>query len=147
MQAHTPIAARQPNNSPGPRLDAGVGRRGMNAIMRKRLLSILLLASWCANAHDGDIAIKSGFVTGTQYRTFTEPDRRKYAMGLLDGIFLAPFFKADKKQLELLERCATGMNDTQVVAILDKYLRDNPVRWHESMNALAFVALKEACAN
>jgi hypothetical protein len=26
------------------------------------------------------------------------------------------------------------MTDYQVAAILDNYLRDNPARWHESMN-------------
>lgn len=111
------------------------------------ILYILLLASWCATAQDGDIVIKSGFITGTQYRAFTEPDRRKYAIGLVDGVLLAPFFNADRKQMEWLERCATGMNDVQVVAIFDKYLRENPMRWHQSMNALAFAALKETCAN
>jgi hypothetical protein len=106
-----------------------------------------LLVSWSvgtAPARGGDI--KSGFLTGTQYRTLDEPRRRAYAMGLIDGIFLAPFFEANKQTLEVIERCTIGMQDGQIMAILDKFLRDNPARWHQPMNLLGFVAMEEACA-
>lgn len=113
--------------------------------MHKYLVCALLLGSWSAVAQDQDVDTKTGFLTGTQYRVLAVQERQKYVMGLLDGTFIAPFFDASKKQLVWLEKCATGMNDEQIAAILDRYLRDNPARWHESMNVLGFLAMKDAC--
>lgn len=75
------------------------------------------------------------------------PEKQKYVMGLLDGTFLSPLFGVEKGQMEWLERCATGMDGMQAVAVVEKYLRDSPARWHESMNVLTFSAFKQACAN
>jgi len=111
----------------------------------RSLLIALLLVSGSIQAADDDVVIKSGYLTGTQYRSLNSIDRQKYAMGLIDGILLSPFFGADKKRLAWLESCATGMNGEQIVAILDKYLRENPARWHESMNALAYFSMKQEC--
>jgi hypothetical protein len=41
--------------------------------------------------------------------------------------------------------CAVGMTDEQVVEIVNKFLKDNPGRWHESMNILAWTAMKASC--
>jgi len=105
----------------------------------------LMLAICCSAALSQEVVIKSGFVTGNQYRVFSATEKQKYAMGLLDGMFLSPFYGADKMKLEVLEQCATGMNGGQVVAVFDKYVSENPGRWHESMNVLAFAALTQAC--
>lgn len=105
----------------------------------------LMLAFWCTAALSQEVVIKTGFVTGNQYRVFSATEKQKYAIGLLDGIFLSPFYGADKKKLEEVEQCVTDMSDGQVAAIFDKYISENPGRWHESMNVLAYVALLRAC--
>lgn len=91
------------------------------------------------------VEIKSGFITGNDYRDFSPLQKRTYAAGIIDGIFLAPFFSAPKSELSWIENCATGMTDSQVAAIFDKYLRDNPARWQESMHVLAWIAIKDGC--
>lgn len=113
-----------------------------------RLWFCLLLAATSISAaaqEVDDVLIKTGFITGTQFRSFSDPDRRSYSMGVLDGMFLSPFFGASKEQLRWLETCVTGMNDEQVAALLLKYVNDNPGRWHESMHVLAFAAMQDAC--
>ena len=114
-------------------------------MLRNVVLALLLVSCSVAAASEPIFTIKAGFLTGNQYRLLSQEARRTYAMGLLDGIFLAPFFGAKKETLGWLERCATGMNDEQIAAIFDKYLRDNPGRWHETMNNLGLVAVKNAC--
>ena len=108
-------------------------------------IALLLIVIPSAAYPKDDVVIKSGFVTGNQYRALPEDERRKYAMGVVDGAFLAPFFGAPKPELLWMETCLTRMQDGQIVAILDKYLSENPVRWHEPMNVLAYVAFKSAC--
>ena len=121
-----------------------VGPMKMKSSVRILLIALLLISVSIQAADDGFV-IKSGFLTGTQYRSLNGIDRQKYAMGLIDGILLSPFFGADNKRLAWLELCATGMNGEQIVAILDKYLRENPARWHESMNTLTYFSMKQEC--
>jgi hypothetical protein len=48
---------------------------------------------------------------------------RAYAMGIVDGMLLAPLFNAPKQDLSWFANCVEGMKDTQVVGILTKDLR------------------------
>jgi hypothetical protein len=91
------------------------------------------------------VAIHNGFGTGEQYLNMSEPEQRAYAAGTINGILLAPLFGAPKKNLRRIENCVTGMTDSQVAAILTKYLRDNPSRWHETTHTSMYSALMESC--
>jgi hypothetical protein len=115
--------------------------------MIKIALVMFLLASTvlCYAESEQLFYIKNGFLTGNSFRELSYAEKCGYAMGFLDGVFMSPMFHAPKKELEWIERCVTGMNERQVVAILEKFLNENPARWHESMNVLAWVAMKEAC--
>ncbi|TPG51038.1 hypothetical protein EAH75_06480 [Rhodanobacter glycinis] len=111
----------------------------------RRVLLLLALLAITGPAPAQTYEIKTGFVTGQAYLQMTQPQRSAYAMGVVDGMFLSPFFGAPKVKVTWLETCVTGMPDSQLVAVLDQYVRANPVRWHESMHTLAFSALKQAC--
>lgn len=89
--------------------------------------------------------IKRGFLTGNEYRALAYSEKRGYAMGFLDGVFISPLYGASKQRLRTVEQCTVGMTNDQMVAILDKWLADNPGRWHESMISLAFGALRDSC--
>ena len=111
-----------------------------------KLLMALIAALVCSGAMAEPVyEIKSGFVTGQAYLRMAQAQRAGYAMGLVEGMFLSPFFGGSKPKLSWLESCATGMSDSQLVAVLDQFVRSNPVRWHESMHTLGFSALKQAC--
>jgi hypothetical protein len=92
-----------------------------------------------------DIVIHNGFLTGSQYRSLDANERRFYAAGLVDGMFLAPFYGAPKDRLLSVEACVTGMTTVQVSAILSKQLDDHPESWHESANTVLYGALIERC--
>ena len=91
------------------------------------------------------VAIHNGFLTGQDFRNLTEAGKRSYAAGLVDGMLLAPFVGAPKARLEWLETCVTGMSDEQVAAIISKFVRDNPARWHEPLHVQFYAAVKQAC--
>jgi len=120
----------------------------MDASMKRTFLATVVLlfaVTPPALGQDDPVAIKSGFVDGNGYRAFSGFEKRAYAMGLIDGYFLAPLFGAPKRRLEWLERCVVGMTDVQLVAIIDKFLQDHPERWHDGMHALVYSAMFEAC--
>jgi Ssp1 endopeptidase immunity protein Rap1a len=114
--------------------------------MRVALALGVLFCSQPLSAADQDVVIKIGFLTGNQYRALSDDDQHIYAMGVVDGMFLSPFFGASKSKTLWIESCLTRMEDDQVVAIFHKYLEENPTRWRQSMNVLAYAALKKACA-
>ena len=104
------------------------------------LLPVIVLADL-----NKPVLIKTGFITANDYLSYAPQRKRAYAVGFIDGMLVAPFFSAPKSELSWVENCIVGMTDYQVAAILDKYLRDNPARWHESMNILAWNAIKDGC--
>ena len=122
-----------------------VGRQSMKRTMKSIALLIVIIPVIVLADINEPVWIKTGFITANDYREFTPQQKRAYAIGFMDGLFVAPFLSAPKSELSWVENCATGMTDYQVEAIFDKYLSDNPERWHESMNSLAWFAIKEGC--
>jgi hypothetical protein len=118
-------------------------RRIKLKFIRYNLLAILFL-SLNIQAKEG-VSIHQGWITGNTYRAFEATSKNVYAVGLVDGVFLSPLYGAPKEKLKPLEQCTTGMTGQQVVAIFNKYLNENPERWHQSMHVIGFTALKEAC--
>jgi hypothetical protein len=116
--------------------------------MRATIVLVLLLGTAATVTHAAPkegFEIKSGFLTGNVYRELSPAGKRGYVMGFTDGVLIAPLLDAPKSELRSIERCLVGMTDVQVVAIFDKWLTDNPARWHEQMNILSYSALRQAC--
>jgi len=118
---------------------------GTAMIVLTVLTGVLIAAVLCYAEPKHPVEIKKGFLTGNSFRELSYAGKRGYAMGFLDGAFMSPIFDAPKKELRWIETCVVGMTDEQVVAILDKFLANNPARWHEQMNILAWAAMKEGC--
>jgi hypothetical protein len=91
------------------------------------------------------VTVYSGFLTGEKYLELSEPSRAAYAMGLLDGFLGSAFYGAQSAKLEPLRECIAGMTNTQLRAVLDQYVRANPVMWQYSMNVLGTNAFLAAC--
>ncbi|MBI2360630.1 MAG: hypothetical protein HYY46_11745 [Deltaproteobacteria bacterium] len=113
----------------------------LKTVFMALLAALLSVSAWAQEP----VAIHNGFVTGEQYLNMAELRQSAYAMGLVDGLFLGPFFEASKPKLSRFERCLEKMTDTQVAAILTLYLRDRPARWHESAHVAFYNALNDAC--
>lgn len=106
---------------------------------------LVFISPLLAISAEETVAIQSGFLTGEAYLNSSDSRQRAYAMGLVDGLFISPLFGAPKAEVRPYEKCVVGMSDRQVAAILTKYLREHPGRWHESAHVAFFAALKGTC--
>lgn len=95
-------------------------------------------------AANESVWIHNGFGTGQDYIKMTEPQKRAYAIGAINGMMIAPFFDAPRDKMQWFESYVENMTDEQVEAILSKYLQDNPGRWHDGLHLLMYSAIKEA---
>lgn len=93
----------------------------------------------------GPISVSKGFLTGEEFLKLSEGDKVSYSMGIIDGYLSAPIFGANNKYLKWIPTCIEGKTNTQITAILVKYLKDNPGRWDKSVQFLMFWALQKAC--
>lgn len=116
---------------------------------RKALLMLLLLmviGTGLGYTKSVSPQIISGFMTGNTYRNLSDQEKHGYAMGIVDGIFASPvLFDAPTTEIQWIVTCVRGMTSEQLVAILNKYLNENPATWHEPMNLHATLALAKSC--
>jgi hypothetical protein len=91
--------------------------------------------------------VSEGFVRTEQYLEMGKTEQGIYSAGLMDGIYLAPLFDAPNrdKHLVSVKTCVKGMSNTQVAAIITKYAKEHPEKWHMGTNLVASQALWEVC--
>ncbi|MGH8542100.1 MAG: Rap1a/Tai family immunity protein [Gammaproteobacteria bacterium] len=116
-------------------------------MLRPLLLALIIapVAPVHLPGQQAGVPVHEGFITGNEYQEFSDLQKRRYVIGVLDGLLLAPLLAAPNAEVEWLGRCITGMTDTQVVAIVAKYLQQNPHRWHESMHVLVYSVFVTTC--
>ena len=105
---------------------------------------LIFLAAAPRFAAGETVLIHEGFGTGQDYIEMSQSQKRTYAMGAINGMLIAPIFGASKDEMRWLESYLENMTDKQVAAILSKYLKDNPGRWHDGLHILMFSAIKQA---
>ena len=93
-------------------------------------------------------------MTGNEWRALPMAARTSYVTGVVDNLVdfgaavrsLIPAEKrtASEKMLVSFEECIvrTPRPPSQLVAIVDKYIKDNPTQWHGRMSGLVFEALR-----
>jgi hypothetical protein len=96
----------------------------------------------------------AGAVTGNDWRALPAAARASYVTGVVDNLVdfgaavrsLVPAEKrtASEKMLVSFEDCIakTPRPPSQLVAIVEKYVKDNPAQWHTRMSGLVFEALR-----
>ena len=112
------------------------------------LFSLLFLVTQAyadIDVFKGPVSVQKGFLTGEEFLKLSERDKVSYTMGIIDGYLSAPMFGAEDKYVAWISTCIKGKTNTQITAILVKYLEDNAVRWDKSVQFLMFEALKKAC--
>ena len=75
----------------------------------------------------------------------SESERSGYAMGFINGLLVAPMMTGKESDAMWLHPCTIKMTNTQAVAIIEKFLNDNPGRWQQPMNVLSFQAILQSC--
>jgi hypothetical protein len=118
--------------------------------MRRSVFAVFALLVFSAFSQQG-ISVKSGFLTAEEFTHMNDQSQHDYAMGIVDGMLLAPLFGAPRawnegQKIAAFGDCITGMSSRQVAAIISKFVRDHPERWSESMHAVAFSAMTQACS-
>ena len=109
------------------------------------LLLLLALPLW---------PVSAAAMTGNEWRDLPVAARTSYVTGVVDNLVdfgaavrsLVPAEKrtASEKMLVSFEECIakTPRPPSQLVAIVDKYIKDNPGQWHTRMSGLVFEALR-----
>lgn len=91
------------------------------------------------------ITISTFHVRAGRFLELTEAQRLVYTAGLMDGFFASPLFGATEDKVNKLSLCTKDMENTQVTAIIEKYVREHPQTWHLSLSGEAYNALIGAC--
>jgi hypothetical protein len=93
--------------------------------------------------------VHQGYLKAGDYLEYDKDSQSIYAMGLMDGMFASPMFgaPAGNKSLQEIETCTTGMPSTQVAAIIEKYVKNNPEKWNWPLNGAAYNAMLDGCRN
>jgi hypothetical protein len=98
-------------------------------------------------------AVEAEAITGNQWRELTRAEQAYYIIGVLDGWDdLGDTTLQAKERTPVvtgftkLVKCAVGMAYAQIHAIIQKYMENNPAKWHSSMALLVWFALNEGCA-
>ncbi len=109
------------------------------------LLLLLALPLWPASATA---------MTGNEWQALPVAGRTSYVTGVIDNFTdvamaiktLVPAEKrtASEKMVVAFEECIsrTPRPPSQLLAIVDKYIKDNPANWHGRMSGLVFEALR-----
>ena len=96
-------------------------------------------------AAERGVLIHNGFGTGQDFLGFSEAGKRGYAMGVINGYIMAPMLGAPEARVSRVGRCLENMTDVQVAAIIDKWLREHPERWHYGLHFESWMAVKSMC--
>jgi ABC-type multidrug transport system permease subunit len=117
-------------------------------MVKRAVLAILFLALPSGQtAPQKPKIVSNGFFKAHEFLDLNETQKVAFAMGFLDGIFIAPLLDApdDGKFYVSLRTCTAEMSGAQVAAIIEKYIRENPEDWHLQLHMVAFNSLLTAC--
>jgi hypothetical protein len=116
-------------------------------VNRWLLCGFLLMLTANGATSDERALVRAGFLNTEKYLQLEPGEQALYAMGLVDGMYLAPAFDAPNKGVYLtsLQKCISDMTATQVAAIITKFAKEHPEDWHIGNNILAFQALRRVC--
>ena len=93
------------------------------------------------------LPLNPGFFKGNDYLNKPEAIQIGYIAGVYDGIALLGTLgmPENRDRMNEIYKYNMKMPLNQVKAIVDKYLKDHPEVWHQPMNAIALLAIGEAC--
>ena len=90
----------------------------------------------------------AGLLKGDQWRKLPENGQMLYVWGVVDGWqpppLLGPHGASLLKHYAPI-RCVEQMTYGQIMAIVKKYVEENPAKWHFTMSDLVWNALENAC--
>jgi hypothetical protein len=110
------------------------------------LVALLLSLPSAAQQKDQkELRVPNGFLSSQQFVELPEERQRAYVMGYVDGIRESVMFGVDGAKVGALHECLGGMKASQIAAIITKYLREHPEKWHWDAKLTADNALLNVC--
>ena len=121
-----------------------------HAFMRWPCLAVVLVCGLLASL----LPSSASALTGNEWRALPAQARTTYVTGVVDNLMdfgaairsLVPAEKrtASEKMLISFDDCMakTARPPSQLVAIVDKYVKEHPTQWHSRMSGLVFEALR-----
>jgi hypothetical protein len=109
--------------------------------------SSLLYASQKQSPKVRAVKEHNGWLKARDYLDLTPEYQSLYVVGLLDGWYTAPAFRAPENDTYLIgiATCVEGMKASQVTAIIDKYIRERPEHWDWDAKDQGLSAMADAC--
>jgi len=118
--------------------------------MKKRRIGtviLLFLLTVSFAQENKTVFFPSSYGKTKEFNDFSAAEKNAYSVGFINGLAVSGVIGADPKRLAILESCIHPMDSTQVAAILDKYIKDQPELWHEPLAMNSYNALLGACPN
>jgi hypothetical protein len=126
--------------------------------MNRLLAATYLIGAICVTPGVATGQAATAITRGNEWRELSEPMRFGYVIGVIESAdwlrlvdrAAPPLVRVDSptsRLVGLLETCeGKGMTREQLVAMVDKYLKDHPEKWHLLMPELVLSALRAACS-
>ena len=118
----------------------------MNRIIVLAVASLLAVSGVSADEDDSS-GTYEGFIDGNDWRAADEGEKLAYTTGVIDGLVFAEIFQANAQSVGNFVDCINGMSSKQIKVIVQKYLDNNPEKWHQAMNRSVFFGVATACMN
>ena len=115
----------------------------------------VILTCWlmiCGNAAaqdgcpEGPQFVFNGFMTGQDCLDLAEGQYLDaYMAGFVNGLYISPFVGASSSCIEPIRTCLAGTTGRQLAAVMERWLRENPSRWHQPCHGLTWMAIRDMC--
>ena len=97
--------------------------------------------------------VYDGYLSGNDYLELTNIEKLSYLIGVADGLLSSRLYlnigTPDEALSDIseLKKCLVDKieSNKQLLAIIEKYLKNNPERWSDPMGVLFFVSIKDIC--
>lgn len=102
-------------------------------------------AKWQCIDEERKYVVSGGFLDGHQLQELTDQALGFYTMGFVSAVSLSDLLGGSASCRDAISRCTANRNGAQYVAIMRKFLKDNPEKWHLRANMLIFDAVLRPC--
>jgi hypothetical protein len=107
------------------------------------IIVVLILGTGVWGQMGGTISF---IYSGNRYLSQDEAIRLGYVSGVIDAFLIISASEAVAvPSFGWLPPCTKNMNNVQIRAIVDKYMKDNPQIWHMPMASAVIGAMMRAC--
>jgi len=115
----------------------------------KTLIPLLTLLFLATPSYGGDdpsevprfIPVRDCFLNEEAFLRLPETIQVYYLMGVIDGFIASSMLGVSEKEIDLFLKPIQGKTNTQLSAIVVKYLKDNPDEWDISAPYIIRMAL------